>query len=93
MIFGMHYRLMFLLLPQTGKNTSYFHLKHKVVQDSSCLGFSKLHAHFSYLITRLIEIYTAPLTELFCNCRSQICNCLLSKDISFNTNSLLVWCG
>ena len=76
------------LLPQTEKNTSYFHLKHKVVQDSNCLDFSTLHAFFCYLITRLTVVYTAPLTNYFVTARSQIFNCLLSKDIRFNTNFL-----
>ena len=41
------------------------------------------------IITRLIVISIAPLTELFCKC-SLFCNCPLLKDISFNTKCLLV---
>ena len=37
------------------------------------------------LITQLIVMVIAPLTVLFCNCP-------LLKDISFNTECLLVWC-
>ena len=49
------------------------------------------------IITRFIVINIAPLTELFCNWRL-FCNCplddckyLLFKNISFNTECLLVW--
>ena len=48
-------------------------------------------------MTQLIVIDIAPLMVLLCNChcsviaRSLICNYLLLKDISFNTESLLVW--
>ena len=41
------------------------------------------------IITRLIVISIASLTELFCKC-SLFCNCPLLKDISFNTKCLLV---
>ena len=51
------------------------------------------------LITRLIVIYIALLTvlfcnyPLFCNCPLADVNCPLLKDISFSTKCLLVWCN
>ena len=43
------------------------------------------------MITLLIVIDLTPLTVIYCNC-PLCCNCPLLRDISFNTNCLLVWC-
>ena len=55
-----------------------------------CLFFFQLSIYS--LITQLIVISIAPLTEYFVIARSLICNCSLLKDFSFNTKCLLVWC-